>query len=73
MLQGVQQDNACCRLYKSLGDYDVLQGIFSAKVGSQKITLEAMEAEMRGDYKTALTLYNQVGPSLLLVTIVTFW
>ncbi|XP_078611933.1 DNA-dependent protein kinase catalytic subunit-like isoform X3 [Branchiostoma floridae x Branchiostoma japonicum] len=47
------------RLYKSLGDFDVLRGIFSGKVGTQTITYEALEAEARGDFKKAVELYNQ--------------
>ncbi|XP_078691376.1 DNA-dependent protein kinase catalytic subunit-like isoform X2 [Branchiostoma floridae x Branchiostoma belcheri] len=47
------------RLYKSLGDFDVLQGIFSRKVGTQTVTYEALEAEARGDFKKAVELYNQ--------------
>eukprot|EP00058_Branchiostoma_floridae_P019566 XP_002605056.1 hypothetical protein BRAFLDRAFT_85202 [Branchiostoma floridae] len=47
------------RLYKSLGDFDVLRGIFGRKVGTQTITYEALEAEARGDFKKAVELYNQ--------------
>ena len=49
-----------CRLYKSLGDFDVLQGIFSSKVGTHELTQRAMEEEMKRDYKAALKLYNEV-------------
>ncbi len=48
------------RLYKELGDYDVLRGIFSNKVGTKQLTMEAMEAEMRSDYVTARNLYSEV-------------
>lgn len=49
------------RLYKSLGDYDVLHGIFkSSHVGTQGITREALEAEERVDYMEALRLYKDV-------------
>lgn len=49
------------RLYKSLGDYDVLHGIFkSSHVGTQVITREALEAEERVDYMEALRLYKDV-------------
>ena len=49
-----------CRLYRSLGDYDALRGIFSGHIGAQPITQKALEAEGRGDYAEALSLYNEV-------------
>ena len=48
------------RLYRSLGDYDVLRGIFTEHIGTQSITQKALEAEARGDYSLALKLYNEV-------------
>lgn len=51
------------RLYRSLGDYDVLRGIFTAHIGMQPITQRALEAEARGDYSLALKLYNEVRPN----------
>ena len=48
------------RLYKSLGDFDVLRGIFGTKVGNQEVTCEALEAEARGDYQAAAKLYTEV-------------
>lgn len=48
------------RLYRSLGDYDVLRGIFTGHIGTQPITQKALEAEARGDYSLALKLYNEV-------------
>ena len=50
-----------CRLYKSLGDYDVLHGVFSRQIGTKPITQEALEAEERRDYFEALRLYKEVG------------
>ena len=50
-----------CRLYKSLGDYDVLHGVFSRQIGTKPITREALEAEERRDYFEALRLYKEVG------------
>ncbi|GFR71491.1 DNA-dependent protein kinase catalytic subunit, partial [Elysia marginata] len=47
------------RLYKSIGEFDVLQGIFSDKLGTKDITRRAIEAEARGDYKAASKLYDQ--------------
>ena len=47
------------RLYKELSDFDVLRGIFSSKVGTQKLTMDAMEAEMRSDFLTARNLYTE--------------
>lgn len=52
--------NPCFRLYRSLGDYDVLRGIFTSQIGTQEITQQALEAEARGDYAQALKLYNEV-------------
>ena len=49
-----------CRLYKSLGDYDVLHGVFSRQIGTKPITREALEAEERRDYFEALRLYKEV-------------
>lgn len=48
-----------CRLYKSLGDYDTLRGIFSSQVGVKSITQEALAAEERADYVEALRLYKE--------------
>lgn len=48
------------RLYKELGEFDVLQGIFGKHIGSHDITHTALQAEARGDYATAVKLYNQV-------------
>jgi DNA-dependent protein kinase catalytic subunit len=47
------------RLYKSLGDYDTLRGIFSSQVGVKAITKEALAAEERTDYVEALRLYKE--------------
>ena len=49
-----------CRLYRSLGDYDVLRGIFTGHIGTKPITQDALEAEARGDFSQALKLYNEV-------------
>ena len=48
-----------CRLYKSLGDYDTLRGIFSSQVGVKAITKKALAAEERTDYVEALGLYKK--------------
>ncbi|XP_067044034.1 DNA-dependent protein kinase catalytic subunit-like isoform X2 [Acropora muricata] len=47
------------RLYRSLGDYDVLRGIFTGHIGTKPITQKALEAEARGDFSQALKLYNE--------------
>lgn len=47
------------KLYRSLGDYDVLRGIFTGHIGTKPITQEALEAEARGDFSQALKLYNE--------------
>ena len=48
------------RLYKSLGDFDSLCGIFSSQIGTKAVTSDALEAEERGDYIRALQLYKEV-------------
>ena len=53
------------RLYKSLGAYDVLRGVFSSHVGTKIPTRKALLAEERRDYLEALQLYKEVGGALL--------
>lgn len=48
------------RLYKSLGEYDVVRGIFSGQVGTKDVTKRALEAEQRTDYLDALQNYGEV-------------
>ena len=48
------------RLYKSTGDFDVLQGIFSDKLGTKDLTKTAIEAEARNDFKAAHRAYEKV-------------
>jgi len=48
------------RLYKTLGNYDVLRGIFSGHVGTKEVTKLALEAEERGDYNRAHQYYKEV-------------
>ena len=50
-----------CRLYKSLGEGDVVQGVFSSHVGTKPITQRALRREERGEYLEALRLYKEVG------------
>ncbi|OXB55687.1 hypothetical protein ASZ78_003819 [Callipepla squamata] len=47
------------RLYRSLGDYDVLRGIFSGKIGTKDITQQALLAEARSDYAEAAKCYDE--------------
>ncbi|EDV28309.1 uncharacterized protein TRIADDRAFT_20924, partial [Trichoplax adhaerens] len=47
------------KLYKSIGYYDVLRGIFSGHLGTKDITQRALEAESRHDYAAAVKYYNQ--------------
>ncbi|KAK7506702.1 hypothetical protein BaRGS_00002177 [Batillaria attramentaria] len=47
------------RLYKTVGDYDVLRGIFSSKLNTKDITQRAMVEESRRDYKAAKLLYDE--------------
>jgi len=48
------------RLYKSLAEYDVVNGVLSKHVTSHPVTREAISAELRGDYTLAVKQYNQV-------------
>uniref|UniRef100_A0A8C3K0S4 DNA-dependent protein kinase catalytic subunit n=1 Tax=Calidris pygmaea TaxID=425635 RepID=A0A8C3K0S4_9CHAR len=47
------------KLYRSLGDYDVLRGIFSGKIGTKEITQKALLAEARSDYAEAAKYYDE--------------
>ncbi|KAM8811045.1 DNA-dependent protein kinase catalytic subunit [Eudromia elegans] len=47
------------KLYRSLGDYDVLRGIFSGKIGTKEITQKALLAEARSDYAEAVKYYEE--------------
>ncbi|XP_051572291.1 DNA-dependent protein kinase catalytic subunit-like isoform X3 [Myxocyprinus asiaticus] len=47
------------KLYRSLGDYDVVRGIFSGKIGTKSITSTALQAEAKSDYAEAVKLYNE--------------
>ena len=53
------------RLYKTLGNYDVLRGIFSGHIGTKDVTRLALEAEERSDYYTAQQLYKEVDMLLM--------
>ena len=53
------------RLYKTLGNYDVLRGIFSGHVGTKDVTRLALEAEERNDYQTAQQLYKEVNNNIV--------
>nr|XP_033789602.1 DNA-dependent protein kinase catalytic subunit isoform X2 [Geotrypetes seraphini] len=47
------------KLYRSLGDYDVLRGIFSEKIGTKPLTQDALLAEAKSDYASAAKLYDE--------------
>ncbi|ETE68703.1 DNA-dependent protein kinase catalytic subunit, partial [Ophiophagus hannah] len=47
------------RLYRSVGDYDVLRGIFSGKIGTKEIIHNALLAEAKSDYAEAAKLYDK--------------
>ncbi|XP_062849596.1 DNA-dependent protein kinase catalytic subunit [Trichomycterus rosablanca] len=47
------------KLYRSLGDYDVVRGIFGGKVGTKPITCTALQSEAKSDYAEAVKLYNE--------------
>ncbi|KAL1788740.1 DNA-dependent protein kinase catalytic subunit isoform X1 [Sigmodon hispidus] len=46
-------------LYRSIGEYDVLRGIFSNELGTKQETRSALLAEARSDYSQAAKLYNE--------------
>ena len=48
------------RLYKSVGDLDALRGIFSSRIASSAMTLQALDCEANADYSTAERIYRQV-------------
>ncbi|XP_072855016.2 DNA-dependent protein kinase catalytic subunit [Pogona vitticeps] len=47
------------KLYRSIGEYDVLQGIFSGKIGTKEITQKALIAEAKSDYAEAAKHYDE--------------
>ena len=47
------------RLYKSLGDYDVIEGIFCGR-GSNEATSAGLKLEASGSFKEARRVYEQV-------------
>ncbi|CAM5116256.1 unnamed protein product [Natator depressus] len=47
------------KLYRSVGDYDVLRGIFSGKIGTKEITQNALLAEAKSDYAEAAKQYDE--------------
>ncbi|XP_036376580.1 DNA-dependent protein kinase catalytic subunit isoform X1 [Megalops cyprinoides] len=47
------------KLYRSLGDYDIVRGIFSGKIGTKPITCAALQAEGKCDFAEAAKLYNE--------------
>ena len=50
------------RLYKAMGEFDVLRGIFGGLIDTKDVTRQAIQAEARGDYAAALKLYGEVSP-----------
>ncbi|XP_042110110.1 DNA-dependent protein kinase catalytic subunit [Ovis aries] len=47
------------KLYRSIGEYDILRGIFSSEIGTKQITQDALLAEARSNYSEAARLYNE--------------
>uniref|UniRef100_A0A452TWI8 DNA-dependent protein kinase catalytic subunit n=1 Tax=Ursus maritimus TaxID=29073 RepID=A0A452TWI8_URSMA len=47
------------KLYRSIGEYDVLRGIFSSEIGTKQVTHSAILAEARSDYSEAAKQYNE--------------
>ena len=55
------------RLYKSVGDLDALRGIFSSRIASSAMTLQALDCEANADYSTAERIYRQVQNTVLVM------
>ncbi|XP_077622037.1 DNA-dependent protein kinase catalytic subunit [Crocuta crocuta] len=47
------------KLYRSIGEYDVLRSIFSSQIGTKQVTQNAVLAEARSDYSEAAKQYNE--------------
>uniref|UniRef100_A0A2K6UMZ3 DNA-dependent protein kinase catalytic subunit n=1 Tax=Saimiri boliviensis boliviensis TaxID=39432 RepID=A0A2K6UMZ3_SAIBB len=47
------------KLYRSIGEYDVLRGIFSSEIGTKEISQNALLAEARSDYSEAAKQYDE--------------
>ncbi|XP_053414339.1 DNA-dependent protein kinase catalytic subunit [Nycticebus coucang] len=47
------------KLYRSIGEYDVLRGIFNTEIGTKQITQNALLAEARSDYSEAAKQYDE--------------
>ncbi|XP_073924597.1 DNA-dependent protein kinase catalytic subunit isoform X2 [Castor canadensis] len=47
------------KLYRSIGEYDVLRGIFSSEIGIKQDSQNALLAEARSDYSEAAKHYNE--------------
>ncbi|XP_044937720.1 DNA-dependent protein kinase catalytic subunit isoform X2 [Mustela putorius furo] len=47
------------KLYRSIGEYDVLRSIFSSEIGTKQVTQSAILAEARSDYSEAVKQYNE--------------
>ena len=48
------------KVYESISDYDFLRSIFSCYVSEVEFTKDALAAETRNDFETALSLYRKV-------------
>ncbi|KAM7075469.1 DNA-dependent protein kinase catalytic subunit isoform 1-T1 [Molossus nigricans] len=47
------------KLYRSVGEYDVLHGIFGSEIGTKQITQNALLEEARSNYSEAAEQYNE--------------
>ncbi|XP_074056019.1 DNA-dependent protein kinase catalytic subunit isoform X1 [Macrotis lagotis] len=47
------------KLYRSIGEYDVLRGIFSGEIKTKQVTQNALLAEAKSDYSEAAQQYNE--------------
>ena len=57
------------KVYESISDYDFLRSIFSCYVSKVDFTKDALVAETRNDFETALCLYRQVKLVLFVVIV----
>lgn len=48
------------KVYESISDYDFLRSIFSCYISKVEFTKDALAAETRNDFETALSLYRKV-------------
>ena len=60
-----KQNNHFSRLYKSLGDYDVIEGIMSEH-GSSEVTSKGLKLEASGSFAEAKKVYETVSSAIFI-------